>query len=54
MKNLVIIPAWNEAKSIEGVISELRREAPGFDFVVVNDGSSDDTSDICRRVGPLS
>lgn len=51
MKNLVIIPAWNEAKSIEGVISELRREAPDFDFVIVNDGSSDETADVCRRVG---
>ena len=51
MKNLVIIPAWNEAASIEGVIAELRRDAPGFDLVVVNDGSTDGTGDICRRLG---
>ena len=51
MKNLVIIPAWNEAESIEGVIAELRRDAPGFDFVVVNDGSTDSTSNVCRRLG---
>lgn len=51
MKNLVIIPAWNEDQSIEGVIAELRREAPDFDFVVVNDGSTDRTGDVCRRLG---
>jgi glycosyltransferase involved in cell wall biosynthesis len=51
MKNLVIIPAWNEDKCIEGVISELRRDAPGFDFVIVNDGSTDSTEEACRRVG---
>lgn len=51
MKNLVIIPAWNEDKCIEGVISELRRDAPGFDFVIVNDGSTDSTAEACRRVG---
>lgn len=51
MKHLVIIPAWNEADSIAAVISDLRRNAPGFDFVVVNDGSSDGTSDVCRSLG---
>lgn len=51
MKNLVIIPAWNEAGSIEGVIAELRRSAPGFDFIVVNDGSTDDTAGKCRSLG---
>ena len=51
MKNLVIIPAFNEAESVEGVIDDLRRNAPGFDFVVVSDGSTDGTADVCRRLG---
>ena len=51
MKNLVIIPAWNEADSIGTVVEDLRRNAPGFDFVVVNDGSLDDTAGVCRRLG---
>lgn len=51
MKNLVIIPAWNEAESIGGVIEDIRKGAPGFDFVVVSDGSTDGTSDVCRRLG---
>ena len=51
MKNLVIIPAWNEAGSIGNVIAELRREAPEFDFVVVSDGSTDETANVSRRLG---
>lgn len=51
MKNLVIIPAFNEADSIADVIEDLRLNAPGFDFIVVNDGSTDATSDVCRRLG---
>ena len=51
MKNLVIVPAWNEAESLGRVVEALRRDAPGFDFVVVNDGSTDGTADLCRRNG---
>ena len=51
MRNLVVIPAWNEAESLERTIAELKREAPGFDFVVVNDGSTDGTAACCRRNG---
>ena len=49
MKALVIIPAYNEAENIEQVVNDVR--AMGFDYVVVNDGSQDDTADICRRRG---
>lgn len=51
MKNLVIIPAWNEAGSVGEVIAELQRDAKDFDFVVVNDGSTDGTADVCRNLG---
>jgi glycosyltransferase involved in cell wall biosynthesis len=50
-KIIVIIPAFNEADSIGGVISDVKREVPGADIVVVNDGSSDRTSDIARSSG---
>lgn len=45
-KTLVIIPAYNESENIEAVVSCVSRA--GFDYVVVNDGSSDSTADICR------
>lgn len=51
MKNLAIVPAWNEAECLERVVASLRRDAPGFDFVVVNDGSTDGTAELCRRNG---
>lgn len=48
-KVLVIIPAYNEAASI---VNTVRRViAAGFDHVVVNDGSRDDTLAICRAHG---
>lgn len=48
---LLIIPAYNEAENIRGVVEELRREYPQFDYVVVTDGSTDGTDEICRRAG---
>ena len=51
MKRLVIIPAFNEAGNIERVLAALRRDAPDFDCVVVDDGSSDETAAICRAAG---
>ena len=43
-KFLAIVPAYNEAGAIAGTVTEIRRHAPDFDVVVVDDGSTDDTS----------
>ncbi|MDD4797447.1 MAG: glycosyltransferase family 2 protein [Eubacteriales bacterium] len=51
MKVLIIIPAYNEAASIERVVDELIEQYPQYDYVVINDGSRDDTAAICRRNG---
>lgn len=51
MKLLIIIPAYNEQENIRHVIAELRSVVPQYDFVVVNDGSGDDTGRICRELG---
>lgn len=50
-KILVIMPAYNEAESIETVILNVKKELPEADILVVNDGSSDATSQIARRCG---
>lgn len=50
-KILVIIPAYNEAESIEGVISDVRKELPDAAIIVINDGSRDDTGSIAKRLG---
>jgi glycosyltransferase involved in cell wall biosynthesis len=48
---LVFIPAWNEEQNLPDVIRELRREAPGADILVVDDGSTDRTADLAREHG---
>jgi len=45
---LVIIPAFNEAASIAGVLHALHTHTPDYDVVVINDGSSDATADAVR------
>ena len=44
---LIIIPAYNEADNIERVVDDLVMNYPQYDYVVINDGSSDDTRKIC-------
>ena len=48
-KILVIIPAYNEEQTIGGVIEDVKKEMPGADIVVVNDGSIDSTPLIVRE-----
>lgn len=49
LRVLVIIPAYNERDSIVRVVNSVTEA--GYDYVVVNDGSSDDTLAICRKHG---
>lgn len=49
MKKLVIIPAYNESGSILKAVRDIRAHAPGFDYVVINDCSTDDTLEVCRK-----
>lgn len=51
MKCLIIIPAFNEEESIERVVDNLRDNYPQYDYIIINDGSSDRTAEICRRRG---
>lgn len=50
-KTLVVIRAFNEEKNILSVAAELREKCPAVDFVVVNDGSTDSTGELCRSSG---
>lgn len=49
MKVLIIIPAYNEEKSIEKVVENLINNYPQYDYLIVNDGSTDRTEEICRE-----
>lgn len=50
-KVLIIIPAYNESQNIETVVDNIIDNYPQYDYVVINDGSRDDTRDVCRRRG---
>jgi Glycosyltransferases involved in cell wall biogenesis len=51
MRVLVIIPAYNETESIKGVVAELKAAQPDYDYVVVNDCSTDDTEAVLKENG---
>lgn len=51
MKLLVLIPAYNEAENIERVVGNLIGNYPQYDYVIINDGSTDETRKICSRNG---
>lgn len=47
MKKLIIIPAYNESESIYNTIKDIEKNAPEFDYVIINDCSTDNTRQIC-------
>ncbi|HHZ01457.1 MAG TPA: glycosyltransferase family 2 protein [Tissierellia bacterium] len=49
MKKLVIIPAYNEQNNLINVINDLKMNAPDFDYVIINDGSTDETMTLCAE-----
>ncbi len=51
MKTLIIVPAYNEGENIERVINNLKDNFPQYDYIVINDGSRDNTEQICREKG---
>ena len=48
---LVIIPAYNESRSIRGIIEQIKNCLPEADILVVNDGSTDNTSQTAVDAG---
>lgn len=47
MRVLVVIPAYNEEDNIVSVASMVSNA--GYDYVIINDGSTDSTARICRE-----
>ena len=45
----IILPAKNEARSLEVLLPELRHQFPEQEVIVVDDGSTDDTIDVCKQ-----
>ena len=57
MKLLLIIPAYNEEANILNTVAQIRRfqstamEQVTVDYIVINDGSTDRTEQVCRENG---
>lgn len=55
MKKLIIqIPCFNEAETLPITLADLPREVDGFErveWLIIDDGSSDDTAEVARRNG---
>lgn len=51
MKKLIIIPAFNEEENIEKTVTSIEKDAKEFDYVIINDCSTDRTKQICEQKG---
>lgn len=51
LKKLIIIPAYNESECIEKTIENIQKNAKDFDYIIINDCSTDNTREICERNG---
>lgn len=51
MKSLVMIPAYNEEKNIVKTVRDIQKNAPDFDYIIINDCSRDRTLTLCRQEG---
>ncbi|WP_246803955.1 glycosyltransferase family 2 protein [Desulfosarcina cetonica] len=47
----LIIPVYNEADSIGSLLLEIKERYPGFELIVVDDGSTDDTVQVADKAG---
>lgn len=53
MKVLMIIPAYNEELNIENTVKKIikynKESTNKIDYVIINDGSTDGTKQICEK-----
>lgn len=49
----IIIPCFNEERSVPGVVAELRAFDPSLRTVVIDDGSTDNTAGVARAMGSV-
>ncbi len=48
MKKLVVIPAYNESENIVNTVKDILDNAPDYDYVVINDCSTDHTLEVLK------
>lgn len=45
----IVIPAKNESTGLQILLPDLAQHFPEFEIIVVNDGSTDDTEEVCKK-----
>jgi len=50
LKVIIIIPAYNEESNIERVVEQIVTKFPQYDYIIINDCSTDSTEQVCRRL----
>ena len=50
-RRLAVVPAYNESSTVADVVGALHRDAPGWDVIVIDDGSTDDTAAVATAAG---
>lgn len=54
MRNLIVIPAYNEEEALSKTIERLQRLPAGYEILIVNDGSKDRTRDVAEKLAQTS
>jgi len=49
MRTLIVMPLFNERPTVARVLAQVRQSAPHADILVVDDGSTDGSSDVLKR-----
>jgi len=53
VKISIVVPAKNEASALVRLLPGLKESVPGAEIIVVNDGSTDNTSEVCANNGVI-
>ncbi len=51
LRKIIIIPVYNEEENIESTVESIQKNALDFDYIIINDCSTDRTRKICEENG---
>ena len=52
-KIAVLIPCYNESKTVEKVVTDWKRELPEADIYVYDNNSTDGTDELAKKAGAI-